>query len=103
MMQETRYLTVDQAQRFLGLKRSRIYYLTSTGRIPFIRLGKTLLFDTHDLGKALPGVVIACIGSVTATAAVEYGLRVDIQPPQFTVKDLAEAIAGYYEISDRHE
>ena len=38
------------------------------------------LFDTHDLGKALPGVVIACIGSVTATAAVEYGLHVDIQP-----------------------
>ena len=49
MMQETRYLTVDQAQRFLGLKRSRIYYLTSTGGIPFIRLGKTLLFDTQDL------------------------------------------------------
>ena len=49
MMQETRYLTVDQVQKFLGLKRSRIYYLTSTGRIPCIRLGKTLLFDTQDL------------------------------------------------------
>ena len=38
-----------QVQKFLGLKRSRIYYLTHTGRIPFIRVGKTLLFDTHDL------------------------------------------------------
>lgn len=54
------------------------------------------LFDTHDLGNALPGVVIACIGPVTAAAAVEYGLRVDIQPEQQTVKDLAEAIARHY-------
>lgn len=54
------------------------------------------LFDTHDLGKALPGVVIACIGSVTAAAALEYGLHVDIQPVRFTTADLAQAIAGYY-------
>lgn len=54
------------------------------------------LFDTNDLGHALPGVVIACIGPVTAAAAVEYGLRVDIQPSQQTVHDLAQAIADYY-------
>jgi len=54
------------------------------------------LFDTHDLGKTLPGMVVACIGSVTAEAAIEYGLRVDIQPEQFTTKDLVQAIADYY-------
>ena len=54
------------------------------------------LFDTHDLGNVLPGVVIACIGPVTAAAAVEYGLRVDIQPLQQTATDLAHAIAEYY-------
>ena len=54
------------------------------------------LFDTHDLGNALPGVVIACIGPVTAAAAVEYGLKVHVQPEQQTVKALAQAIAGYY-------
>jgi uroporphyrinogen III methyltransferase / synthase len=54
------------------------------------------LFDTHDLGKTLPGVVVACIGSVTAQAAVEYGLHVDIQPEQTTTADLAHAIANYY-------
>jgi len=54
------------------------------------------LFDTHDLGKTLPGVVIACIGPVTAAAAAEYGLKVDIQPTQQTVTDLARAIADYY-------
>ncbi|HET9527132.1 MAG TPA: uroporphyrinogen-III synthase [Pyrinomonadaceae bacterium] len=55
-----------------------------------------LLFDTHDLSKILSGVAIACIGDVTAATAAEYGLNVDIQPVQSTVKDLARAIADYY-------
>ncbi len=38
------------------------------------------LFDTNDLGKALPGVVIACIGPVTAATAADYNLRVDVEP-----------------------
>ena len=59
------------------------------------------LFDTHDLGKTLPGMVVACIGSITAAAAAEYGLRVDIQPDQFTTKDLAQAIADYFDADKR--
>lgn len=55
-----------------------------------------LLFDTHDLSNVLAGVTIACIGDVTASTAAEYGLRVDIQPAQTSVKDLAKAIADYY-------
>ena len=54
------------------------------------------LFDTHDLGNALPGVVIACLGPVTAATAVEYGLRVDTQPEKTTTTGLARAIADYY-------
>ena len=55
------------------------------------------LFDTPDLGNALPGVVIACIGPVTAATATEYGLKVDVQPAQQNVNDLAQAIAHYYD------
>lgn len=55
-----------------------------------------LLFDTIDLSKILDGVAIACIGDITADTAAEYGLRVDIQPEQFTIPALAEAIATYY-------
>ena len=58
------------------------------------------LFDTHDLGKTLPGMVVACIGSVTSEAAAEYGLGVDIQPDQFTTAALAQAIADYYLAAD---
>jgi uroporphyrinogen-III synthase len=58
------------------------------------------LFDTHDLGKTLPDIVVACIGSVTAEAAVEYGLHVDIVPQQTTTAELAQAIANYYLAAD---
>lgn len=54
------------------------------------------LFDTTDLRQLLDGVAIACIGDITATTAAEYGLRVDIQPAEFTTPALAQAIADYY-------
>jgi uroporphyrinogen III methyltransferase/synthase len=55
-----------------------------------------LLFDTNDLSKILEGVAIACIGDITTDTAKEFGLTVDIQPAQFTIPALAEAIAQYY-------
>ena len=60
------------------------------------------LFDTNDLGNTLPGIVIACIGPVTSAAAIEYGLKVDIQPAHQTVTHLAQAIAEHYLASDSH-
>jgi uroporphyrinogen-III synthase len=59
------------------------------------------LFDTHDLGKTLRDMVVACIGSVTAEAAAEYGLRVDIQPQETTTKALAQAIADFFDTDKR--
>lgn len=54
------------------------------------------LFDTQDLSKSLSGVVIACIGDITARTAADFGLRVEIQPEQFTIPALARAIADYF-------
>jgi len=54
------------------------------------------LFDTQDLSQALAGVVVACIGDITATTATDYGLQVVIQPQQFTIPALARAIADYF-------
>lgn len=54
------------------------------------------LFDTQDLSEALSGVVVACIGDITAKTAAEYGLQVEIQPEQFTIPALARAIADYF-------
>src|SRR5882724_410203 len=58
------------------------------------------LFDTQDLSQALAGVVVACIGDVTATTAADYGLQVKIQPQQFTIPALAHAIAEYFSAND---
>lgn len=55
-----------------------------------------LLFDTQDLSKVMGRIKVACIGEVTSAAAVEHGLKVDIQPAQFNVAELARAIADYY-------
>ena len=56
-----------------------------------------LLFDTHDLSTVLRNVDVACIGDVTSETALEFGLKVNIQPTEFNVDKLAEAIASYYD------
>ena len=57
-------------------------------------LGK--LFDTQDLSGPLAGVIVACIGDITAATAAEFGLRVEIQPAEFTTTALARAIAEHF-------
>ena len=54
------------------------------------------LFDTSDLSDVLSGIKIACLGSITAQTANEFGLTVDIQPDKSTVKDFAQAIAEHF-------
>ena len=54
------------------------------------------LFDTQDLSELLSGVAVACIGEVTAKTATEFGLTVSIEPPQYTIPALADAIASYF-------
>lgn len=54
------------------------------------------LFDTQDLSTALAGVVVACIGDVTAVTAKDFGLTVGVQPKEFTIPALSRAIAEYF-------
>src|SRR2546429_258494 len=46
-------------------------------------------------GKPHARTVVAVIGPKTADTAVEFGLRVDVQPPHASVPDLVEALASY--------
>jgi uroporphyrinogen III methyltransferase/synthase len=55
------------------------------------------LFDTQDLGPALSGITIACLGDITAQTAADFGLKVEIQPKQATTPLLARAIADYFD------
>jgi excisionase family DNA binding protein len=44
-----RLLTLAQLLEVVPLKRSRVYYMTHTRQIPFIRIGHTLLFDMDEI------------------------------------------------------
>ena len=57
------------------------------------------LLGTEDLKARLEGVRIACIGPITATTAEGFGVTVDIQPKQYTIPALAEAVLHYYSVS----
>ena len=48
--------------------------------------------DLNLLSKS----TIACIGSVTASAAEEFGLRVEIISKDYTIEGLLGAIENYY-------
>jgi uroporphyrinogen III methyltransferase/synthase len=46
-------------------------------------------------GKPHARTVVACIGPQTAATAVEFGLRVDVQPDKADVPSLIDALADY--------
>lgn len=54
------------------------------------------LLKKEDLKKLLKGITIASIGPVTAKTAKEWRLRVQIQPKQYTIPGLTQAIAQYF-------
>lgn len=54
------------------------------------------LLGEADLPRLLQGVVVACIGPITAEAASSYGLAPEISPTEYTVAALARAIAQYF-------
>ena len=86
-----------------GLERGRITAMLAGGGADCIAFTSSStvrnlarLFDTNDLSTILGGSAIACIGDITGATAAEYGLAVDIQPDQFTIPALAQAIAEYF-------
>jgi uroporphyrinogen III methyltransferase/synthase len=44
----------------------------------------------------LAGVVVACIGPITARTAEEFGLTVTVMPTENTVPALADAIVKHF-------
>ena len=53
--------------------------------------------DTPDeLQKLMSGVAVAAIGPITAKTAENAGLKVDVQPEEFTIPDLVDGIVMYF-------
>jgi uroporphyrinogen III methyltransferase/synthase len=54
------------------------------------------LLKKEDLRKLLKGIAIACIGPVTARTAKQWGMRVQVQPKQYTIPGLTRAVSQYF-------
>ncbi len=54
------------------------------------------LLREEDLKKLLKGTAIACIGPITAKTAKRWGMKVKIQPKQYTIPGLTQAIVEYF-------
>jgi uroporphyrinogen III methyltransferase/synthase len=52
------------------------------------------LLPPEELKKHLPQVKLACIGPVTAKTLEGYGFTPDIQPEDYTIPALADALAS---------
>jgi uroporphyrinogen III methyltransferase/synthase len=72
-----------------------ITFTSSSTVVNFIRL-----FEGEDLLRILKGVVIGCIGPITAQTAIDSGLRVDIISSEFTIPGLVDAVVTYYGSGD---
>jgi len=54
------------------------------------------LFADGEAARLLEGVAVACIGPVTAAAARDLGLTVDVEPERYTIPALAEALEAFF-------
>jgi excisionase family DNA binding protein len=48
---EKKYLDVKEACEFLNIGRSKLFVLKKEGRIPYIRIDRSIFFDKEDLIK----------------------------------------------------
>jgi uroporphyrinogen III methyltransferase/synthase len=87
----------DQLRKMLERRELAVITFTSSSTVKNFMA----LFEGEPVTSWLEGVKIACIGPITADTARELGLRVDIQPKDFTVAALAKEIAEGFGNSSR--
>jgi uroporphyrinogen III methyltransferase / synthase len=82
---------------FAGDRRPDLVTFTSSSTVTnFARV-----FAAHDLSAVLRGVAVGCIGPITAATARELGLRIDVQPAEYTIPAFTSAIVDHFRASPR--
>jgi uroporphyrinogen III methyltransferase / synthase len=83
--------------RELFKKQIDVITFTSSSTVEnFVRI-----LEGEDPNRILQGVVVACIGPITARTAMDFGLRVDIVSDEYTIPGLVGAIVKFYESPGR--
>lgn len=57
--------------------------------------------NQEELREILSDVKIAAIGPITAKTVTDNGLSVDVQPEEYTISDMVDAVVDYYGGSDK--
>ncbi len=78
-------------QLFLDRKIAAVTFTSSSTVNNFVEM-----LGQKEYKTLLNGVVIACIGPVTAKTAEGYGMKIDIMPGDYTIPALIEAMVGYF-------
>ena len=88
----------DELRRELAGKKIDLLTFTSSSTVTnFLTMVDAA--DEQELHQLLKGVKIAAIGSVTAETVTNNGLSVDIQPDNYTINDMVDAIVAYHRSS----
>ena len=53
------------------------------------------MFPDKPLAELLKSTHVACIGPITAKTAGKYQLNIDIQPDEYTLEGLTQAIVAF--------
>jgi uroporphyrinogen III methyltransferase/synthase len=76
------------------LNRGAIHAITFTSSSTVINFLKSL--EEIDIPKALQGVIIACIGPITALTAKEKGLPVHLIAKEYTIEGLVKVLSDHF-------
>jgi uroporphyrinogen III methyltransferase/synthase len=97
------YRTVTGSGRAADLARllreGRVHAVTFTSSSTvnnFVDLLSKELASGESVTGLLAGVLIACIGPITAQTAAGHGLKVDVQAKEYTIDGLVEAISTQF-------
>jgi len=86
-------------ETLLALEKRCIDCITFTSSSTVINMAEQLGADL--LADMLKGVMVASIGPVTSKTCRDLGLRVDVQPDEFTLSALSDAIQRYFSHTSR--
>ncbi|WP_421380253.1 uroporphyrinogen-III synthase [Bacillus salacetis] len=90
----------DSADRLIAsLKERALSALTFTSPSTIRRFMKVV--NDHHLHDFLSGLAIVCIGPVTKEAAESCGLAVQVAPERYTVEEMIQGLAQYYNSFER--
>jgi excisionase family DNA binding protein len=59
-MTNKRYVNIKEVSEYTSLPVKSLYELSSSGKMPSIKMGRRVIFDLHDIDKMMDGMKRTC-------------------------------------------